>query len=54
MNSITEKIKEEYQGKFSKHGVNPKSLLWGSKGAAHQRFRQMWAEIDFNGKKHAW
>ncbi|CAN5348900.1 class I SAM-dependent methyltransferase [soil metagenome] len=43
-------IKKEYQDKFEKYGVDPKSLLWGTKGAAHQRFRQMWAEIDFNGK----
>lgn len=26
------------------------SLCWHQKGAAHQRFRQMWAEIDFNNK----
>ena len=39
-----------YQAKFKKFGVNPKSLLWKSRGAAHQRFRQFWAEIDFNHK----
>src|SRR5258706_9815242 len=43
-------MKEDYQAKFNKYGVDPKSLFWGSKGAAHQRFRQMWSEIDFNGK----
>src|SRR6266852_4498513 len=50
MKPVTEKIKEEYQKKFNKYGIDPKSLFWASKGAAHQRFRQMWAEIDFNGK----
>lgn len=40
-----------YQDKFKKFGVDPKSLLWKSRGAAHQRFRQFWAEIDFNDKK---
>src|SRR5258708_10980050 len=48
--NVTEKIKKEYQEKFMEYGVDPKSLFWASKGAAHQRFRQMWAEIDFNGK----
>jgi len=43
--------KEFYQSKFEKYGVSPKSLLWKSKGAAHQRFRQFWSEIDFNNKK---
>ena len=42
--------KDIYQEKFKKYGVSPKSLLWKEKGAAHQRFRQFWAEIDFNGK----
>lgn len=50
MMTLSNKIKEQYQKKFKKFGVNPKSLFWGSKGAAHQRFRQMWAEIDFNNK----
>jgi len=40
-----------YQDKFNKFGLDPKSLLWKSRGAAHQRFRQFWAEIDFNDKK---
>jgi cyclopropane fatty-acyl-phospholipid synthase-like methyltransferase len=43
--------KEFYQSKFEKYGVSPKSLLWKSKGAAHQRFRQFWHEIDFTNKK---
>jgi SAM-dependent methyltransferase len=50
MSISKDKIKEQYQKKFKKFGINPKSLFWGSKGAAHQRFRQMWAEIDFNNK----
>lgn len=45
-----EKIKKIYQEKYKKYGVDPKSLCWHQKGAAHQRFRQFWAEIDFNGK----
>jgi trans-aconitate methyltransferase len=43
-------LKVFYQKKFQKYGVSPKSLLWKEKGAAHQRFRQFWAEIDFTGK----
>lgn len=46
----TQKIKEGYQEKFQKYGVDPKSLFWKGKGAAHQRFRQIWAEIDFTNK----
>jgi len=46
----TQKIKELYQKKFAKHGHAPESLLWGSRGAAHQRFRQFWNEIDFSNK----
>lgn len=40
-----------YKAKFKEFGVSPKSLLWKSRGAAHQRFRQFWHEIDFNNKK---
>lgn len=40
-----------YKQKFKKFGVDPRSLQWKSKGAAHQRFRQFWAEIDFDDKK---
>ncbi|HET7099375.1 MAG TPA: class I SAM-dependent methyltransferase [Patescibacteria group bacterium] len=47
----SEKIKIGYQNKFKKYGVDAKSLYWSGKGAAHQRFRQFWAEIDFNDKK---
>jgi len=47
---ISQKIKEGYQKKFQKYGVDPRSLFWAGKGAAHQRFRQFWAEIDFTGK----
>ena len=43
-------IRKAYQLKYRKYGVDPKSLFWGSLGASHQRFRQMWAEIDFNNK----
>lgn len=41
---------KHYQKNFEKHGVDPKSLSWASKGAAHQRFRAMWKEIDFSNK----
>ena len=44
------KVKKSYQGKYRKYGVDPRSLFWVRRGAAHQRFRQIWAEIDFNGK----
>lgn len=44
-------MKKLYQKKFKKHGVDPKSLLWKSKGAAHQRFREFWKEIDFTNQK---
>jgi len=47
----TDYIKEFYRSKFKIYGDDPKSLLWKRKGAAHQRFRQFWAEIDFTGKK---
>lgn len=39
-----------YKQKFKEFGVSPLSLQWKSKGAAHQRFRQFWAEIDFDNK----
>lgn len=48
--NTSEKIKEGYQKKFQKYGFDPRSLYWKGKGAAHQRFRQFWAEIDFTGK----
>lgn len=50
MKNVSNKIKNIYQEKFSKFGVDPKSLQWASRGAAHQRFRQFWSEIDFNNK----
>ncbi len=50
MISVSQKIKRSYQEKYKKFGVDPRSLYWSRKGAAHQRFRQFWAEIDFNNK----
>ena len=50
MDKISEQIKNLYKARFKKYGVDPKSLFWQRRGAAHQRFRQIWAEIDFNGK----
>lgn len=41
---------KHYQKNFQKYGVDPKALSWGSRGAAHQRFRAIWKEIDFNNK----
>jgi len=46
----SEKIKKFYQEKYAKYGFNSRSLSWKRIGAMHQRFRQFWAEIDFNGK----
>jgi SAM-dependent methyltransferase len=48
--SSSDQIRGAYQKKFKKYGVDPKSLFWVDLGASHQRFRQMWAEIDFNNK----
>lgn len=39
-----------YKQKFKEFGVSHNALAWKSKGAAHQRFRQFWAEIDFDNK----
>src|SRR3989304_8464331 len=50
MDKISEQIRNLYKARFKKYGVDPKSLFWQRRGAAHQRFRQIWAEIDFNGK----
>lgn len=41
---------KHYQENYKKFGVDSKSLSWSSKGAAHQRFRAIWKEIDFNNK----
>ncbi|OGM32073.1 hypothetical protein A2803_00715 [Candidatus Woesebacteria bacterium RIFCSPHIGHO2_01_FULL_44_21] len=41
---------KHYQKKFQKYGVDARSLSWAGKGAAHQRFRAIWKEIDFNNK----
>jgi SAM-dependent methyltransferase len=48
MDKTSQKVKKLYQEKYKKYGVDPKSLCWHQKGAAHQRFRVLWAEIDFN------
>ncbi len=50
MKDDSSKIKKEYQENFKKFGIDPKSLAWKRLGASHQRFRQIWAEIDFDGK----
>lgn len=50
MKVATEKIKKTYQDRFHKFGVDARSLQWASKGAAHQRFRQFWAEVDYSNK----
>ena len=41
---------KHYRENYKKYGVDAKSLAWASKGAAHQRFRAIWKEIDFNNK----
>lgn len=48
---MNKKSQSLYQNNFRKYGVDSKSLLWKSPGAAHQRFRQMWKEVDFTNKK---
>lgn len=50
MKNTGKDIKIFYQKRFKRYGVDPKSLSWHERGAAHQRFRQFWAEIDFNNK----
>jgi len=44
------KTLEHYQKNFQKYGVSPKALSWASRGAAHQRYRAIWKEVDFNNK----
>jgi SAM-dependent methyltransferase len=48
--NIEEKKKTQYQKRFSRFGFDPRSVQWQSLGASHQRFRQFWAEIDFNNR----
>lgn len=50
MGKTSSQIKKQYQKRFKAFGADPKSLSWKELGASHQRFRQMWAEIDFNDK----
>ena len=50
MSRTSEQIKRQYQAKFRRYGFDSRSLNWKRLGASHQRFRQIWAEIDFNGK----
>lgn len=47
---MSNRIKKEYQERYKKYGLDPRSLYWKKLGASHQRFRQIWAEIDFDGK----
>ena len=48
--NTSEKIRKFYQQKYAIYGFNSRSLSWRHIGAMHQRFRQFWAEVDFNGK----
>lgn len=50
LKQIEEQKKIAYQRKFTRYGVDPRSVQWKTLGASHQRFRQFWAEIDFNNK----
>ncbi|MEK7188512.1 MAG: class I SAM-dependent methyltransferase [Patescibacteria group bacterium] len=50
MQKISQKIRKIYQDKFKTYGLDSKSLNWKRLGASHQRFRQIWAGIDFNHK----
>jgi len=45
-----EKALQFYREKFAKYGLDPRSLSWKTLGASHQRFRQIWKEIDFDDK----
>ena len=42
--------KINYQKTFRKYGVGPRALRWHSKKAATQRYEQIVADIDFEGK----
>lgn len=46
---IKKKIKS-YQNAFKKYKVHPKSLFWATKKAAEQRYKQLVADLDFEGK----
>lgn len=50
MNNVSEKIKQGYQKRFKRFGGKAQSLSWSNIGAAHQRFRQIWSDIDFSDK----
>lgn len=41
---------KEYQKSLSKHGESPQSLKWASYKAATQRYKQIVADLDFEGK----
>ena len=42
--------KESYQKTFKKYGVHHKSLHWTSKKAAEIRYRELVADLDFEGR----
>ncbi len=50
MTTISESIREGYQKRFKRFGGRAQSLSWSNIGAAHQRFRQIWADMDFSNK----
>ncbi len=50
MTTISEKIREGYQTRFKRFGGRAQSLSWANMGAAHQRFRQMWTDVDYSNK----
>lgn len=50
MTNISDSIREAYQKRFKRFGGRAQSLRWSHIGAAHQRFRQIWADTDFSNK----
>ena len=39
-----------YQKSFKRHGIDPKALQWVSKDAAEVRYRELTADLDFEGR----
>lgn len=39
-----------YQKRLRRYGASPRALKWRNKGAAHQRYRHLTGELNFEGK----
>ena len=46
---LKKKVKS-YQKAFKKYKVHPKSLFWATEKAAVQRYKELVADLDFEGK----